>query len=176
MKLFYRFIDRLVFAAGVLIFLQLPNFIDQYTQRMGGYYDAQKENLELYQGIADRYYEGDLKKLTEAFGESNEPAMKETADELEKISSRVKDLEEGLTILENGTFMRQVVYMIFNVDLKLARGTMKAYTPGMPFTSEGLLSGLVGGVIVSLLFNGVVKLVRLPIKKKKEKRAEVSRA
>lgn len=173
MKIFYRFIDRIVFAVGVLIFLQLPNFIDQYTQRMGGYYDAQKENLELYQGIADKYYDGDLKQLTDSFAKSNEPAMKETAEELEKISSRVKELEEGLDILESGTFLRQVVYMVFNIDLKLARGTLKAYTPGMPFTSEGLLSGLIGGVIVSLLFNGIVKLVRIPFKKKKKQKPEV---
>ncbi len=172
MKIFYRFIDRIVFAVGVLVFLQLPNFIDQYTQRLGGYYDSEKEHLELYQGIADKYYEGDLDKLIKSFGNSNQPGMKETAGELENISSKVQEIEHGLDILQNASFLRQVGYMILHVDTKLARGTLKAYTPGMPFTSEGLLSGLIGGVLVSLFFNGIVTLVRLPFSKKKIKKQE----
>jgi len=165
MKIFYRFVDRIVFAVGVLIFLQLPNFIDQYTQRLGGYYDSEKEHLELYQGIADKYYQGDLNKLIDSFKSSNQPGMKETAQELDKISDKVDELEQGVEILQNGTFLRQIGYMIVHVDMKLARGTLKSYTPGMPFTSEGLLSGLIGGVLVSLLFNGIVALIRWPFRK-----------
>lgn len=178
MKILYRFVDRLVFAAGVLIFLQLPHFIDQYTQRLGGFYDAEQQHLASYQDIADRHFNGDMDKLFDAFRKSGTKAMEETADELEKISGGVDELREGVETLENGSFLEQVGYMIMHTNMKIARGTFRAYTPGMPFSKEGVISGLIGGVIVSLLFNGVIRLVRIPIKKLKnnKKAPQVARA
>lgn len=166
MRIFYRFIDRLVFAAGVVIFLQLPNFIDQYTQRLGGFYDAEQQHLESYRDIADKHFNGDMDKLFDAFRKSGTEAMGETADELEKMSGRVDELREGVETLENGSFFDQVGYMLFHTKMDIARGTFRAYTPGMPFSKEGLISGFAGGIIVSLLFNGFVALIRMPFKRK----------
>ena len=47
------------FAAGVLLFMQVPHLIDQYEQRLGGYYQAQVNHLEKYQQIAERQHRGD---------------------------------------------------------------------------------------------------------------------
>ena len=48
MKALRHLLDKIAFAAGVIIFLQLPHFIDQYTQRLGGYHAAQKLQLDIH--------------------------------------------------------------------------------------------------------------------------------
>ena len=169
MKIFYRFVDRLVFAVGVLLFLQLPNFVDHYTQRLGGFYDAERQHMERYREIAERHFDGEMQKLLDAFEDSNVTPMKETGRELERTSERLKELEKGIDILENASFLRKIGYLVVNIDLNIARGTLKAYSPGMPLTKEGLISGLIGGVLISLLFNGLVKVVRIPFRKKRKK-------
>ncbi|MCF8230688.1 MAG: DUF2937 family protein [Bacteroidales bacterium] len=169
MKIFYRFIDRLVFAAGVLLFLQLPNFMDQYTQRLGGFYDSEKQHMERYREIAERHFEGDMQKLLDAFEKSNVEAMEETGKELERTAGRLEELKEGVEIMENASFLRQIGYLVIHIDFDIARGTLKSYTPGMPLTREGLISGLIGGVLLSLLFNGLVAAGRIPFRKKQKK-------
>lgn len=171
MKIFYRFIDRLVFAAGVLLFLQLPNFMDHYTQRLGGFYDAEKQHMERYREIAERHFDGDMEKLLDAFEDSNVTAMEETGQELERSADRLEELKEGVEIMENASFLRQIGYLVIHIDFDIARGTLRSYSPGMPLTKEGLISGLIGGVLISLLFNGLVAVVRIPFRKKQKKLA-----
>ena len=83
MKAVLRFLDRIVFTAGVLLFLQLPNFIDQYTQRFGGYYEAEKQQLESYQDISEKYFDGDMNAMIESFAdEKDNPAIRETGEQI----------------------------------------------------------------------------------------------
>jgi hypothetical protein len=100
MKIIVGFIDRLFFAAGVLVFLQLPHFIDQYTQRFGGFYDAEKAHLEKYQSIADQNFAGDLKALIRQFKSGGSQAIIQTGGAIEKTYVRVSEFEQGLKALE----------------------------------------------------------------------------
>lgn len=154
MKIFTRFLDKLFFAAGVLLFLQLPNFVDHYTQRFGGYYDAKVEQLGAYQNIADKHFDGDLEKMAQNFSEEdNNDAIKETGAEMQKQAKEVDRLSEGKAILENGSLLRKVFYILFKPNMKVLSGTFNNYVPGTPFTTEALFSGLAGGLIFTGLFN-----------------------
>ncbi len=49
-------VDRVLFAVRVLLFMQVPHFVDQYTQSLSGYYQAQANYLDQYQQIAKKQY------------------------------------------------------------------------------------------------------------------------
>lgn len=154
MKILLRFLDRIFFAAGVVLFLQLPNFVDQYTQRYGGYYESQKEQLENYSDIAERYFEGDFDRMISSFAdEKNNPAIRETGRQLEESLVRIEELQEGKQVLEEGTFLQKIGHMVIHPRWKLLSGTWAAYKPGMPFTTDALLSGIAGGMLFGALFS-----------------------
>lgn len=155
-RVIHRFFDRLIFATGVILFLQLPTFVDQYTQRFGGYYDAEKNHLEKYQDIADKFYDGDLDVMIENFSELDNEAIKETGEQLKESKIKKKELSYGMQILENDPFLYRVAYIFIHFDKTLFFGTIHNYVPGMPFTTTAFICGLVGG----LLFSGLFTLIR----------------
>lgn len=173
MKLILRFADRLIFAAGVLLFLQLPNFADQYTQRFGGFYESEKQTLEEYRGLADKYFAGEMDLMIESFSDQkNNGAIREAGKMLANKAERINDLERGLQILEEGNLLERVAYIVLHFNKELFFGTINAYTPGMPFTTAALISGLIGGLIFSLIFSLLRKafLLLLPKKSSSQKK------
>lgn len=165
MKIISGFIDRILFTVGFIVFLQLPHFVDQYTQRLGGYYTSERAHLDKYQSIADENYKGNLNLLVDDFKKSDNPAIVQTADEVKIISNRVKGIRKGLNILEAKEFFPKLVYLSGNMDYSIAGGTMSVFKPGIPFTVEAVISGIFGGVIFSLIYNGVIRIPGMIIKK-----------
>lgn len=165
MKIISGFVDRILFTLGVLVFLQVPNFIDQYTQRLGGYYTSEKTHLEKYQLIAEENYNGDLNRLVEDFKSSSKAAVVQTGREIEKTRLRVFEIRKGLDILEGSEFLPKLIYLAGNMDYGLASGTMSVFRPGIPFTVESVACGIFGGLLFSLIYNGIVRIPGLIIRK-----------
>ena len=159
-------LDRIFFAAGVLIFMQVPNFVDQYTQRLGGFYQAQAEYMRQYQNIADNQHAGDLEALIGEFNSSNRTSVQQTGEAILENRSQVQQLKSDLAVLESNQFLPKVVHLMSNMRYGIARETARVFTPGMPFSIEALVSGLFGGMMFTVLFYGFAKFPRLFIRKK----------
>ncbi len=153
MRILLSLLDRIVFTIGFLLFLQLPNYVDHYTQRMGGYHAADRDTLAEYQQIANDNHAGELSELIEAFASSADAAVVDTGENLRQLRRRVEDMNRGLIILEGGAFPRKLAYLSTNLRSDIALGTARAYVPGLPFTIEALVCGLIGGILATLLFN-----------------------
>jgi len=159
MKIIRGLADRILFAAGVLIFLQLPHFVDQYSQRVGGYRQAVAQHLRAYQGIADDQFGGDMDALISAFESSDNPAVIQTAENIEKTRHDLTRLESALTILEGNQFFRKLLYLVTAMNIDIAKETLKTFKPGIPFSIEAAACGLAGGMLFSGIF---IFLVWLP--------------
>ena len=154
-------LDRILFAAGVLIFMQAPHFVDQYTQRLGGFYQAQAEHLRQYQNIANDQYGGDLEALIGEFDASGRESVKQTAGAIRENQNQVGKLKSDLDVLEHRPFFAKLVHLTSNMRYSIAKETARVFTPGMPFTLEALVCGLIGGILFSILFYGVAKFPKL---------------
>ncbi len=159
-------LDKFFFAAGVLVFLQLPHFIDQYTQRMGGYAASQSEQIKEYQTIADQHYGGDLNLYMERLQQNADPAVAESAKQMAKRINGADDLKQELQVFEQEPLWYQIPYFITHIRLDLAKGTVNNFAPGVPINLWAWGYGLIGGILFSLLFNGVAKAPKL-LKRKK---------
>ena len=168
-------LDRIFFAVGVLIFMQAPHFVDQYTQRLGGFYQAQADHLRQYQNIANDQYGGDLEALINEFNSSSRESVKQTAGTIKKNRQQVGQLQTDLAVLENGQFIPKVVHLVSNIRFNIAKETARVFTPGMPFTIEALLSGLLGGIIFSVLFYSCAKFPKLFARNKVQASQPVAR-
>lgn len=153
MGLLTGLLDRLLFAAGLALFLQIPQFLDHYTQRFGGYRQAVADSVAQYQRMADEHYGGDLDVMTQDFRTDDKPAMREMGDKIFGERRRLKEMELGLTILQYGHLGQKLWYLARHIEMPIAYGVLEAFRPGLPLTPDALLCGLVGGVLATLLFN-----------------------
>ena len=154
-------LDRILFAIGVLLFMQAPHFVDQYTQRLGGFYQAQVEHLRQYQNIADEQFGGDLEALISEFNSSGRESVKQTAGAIQKNKAQIGQLKSDLEVLEGNQFVSKVVHLVSNLHYSVAKETARVFTPGMPFTYEALLCGLLGGILFSVLFYTCAKIPKI---------------
>lgn len=165
MKLIVGFLDRICFTAGVLVFLQLPHFIDQYTQRFGGYYGSEQQHIAEYQANADENFKGSLDKLIQAFKSSNSTAVHRIGKKIEKDAARVRALRADKDILEKGNLLNKLLFLATDLDFEIAKGTMQSFKPGVPFTTDALICAVFGGITFSLVFNFLFWLPKLIVGK-----------
>ncbi|MCX7553698.1 DUF2937 family protein [Marinicella sp. S1101] len=160
-------IDKICFTLGAIVFLQLPHFIEQYTQRMGGYASSQSEQIKEYQETADLHFAGDLEAYIERLQQNADPAVAASAQQISQRVEKTQDIQRELAVFEAEPLWYQVPYFITHMRLDLVNGTAKNFSPGLPINLWAWGYGLVGGVLFSLIFNGFM-LIPKKISKKKQ--------
>ncbi|MBL4661637.1 MAG: DUF2937 family protein [Alcanivoracaceae bacterium] len=165
--IFKHLLDKIFFTLGVIVFLQLPHFIDQYTQRIGGYAESKQQQLNDYQLIADNNFNGNLNLLVSGFMKSGDPAVRQAGNNIKETQFDVKVLSNEISFLEEEELLRKVVFLTTNIRMNIAKGTLGAFQPGIPLNLWSMIYGLIGGILFSLIFNGTAKVPKLLFKKKK---------
>ena len=169
MKIVTGLLDRMLFAAGLILFLQIPQFIDHYTQRYAGYRQALADSVQQYQTSADTHYAGDLQLMIHEFESADAAAMRDMGLKMRRERVRLDQMTSGLVVLRTGSLPAKLVHLARDLDLPLARATLEDYKPGLPLTLHAAICGLVGGVFASLLFN----LLLWPLRKLSNRRPVV---
>ncbi len=162
-------LDKLLLVAAVLLFTQIPHFMDQYTQRIAGHYETEQAYLEKFQTIADDFYHGDLNLMVKDFKASKRGGIIRIAELIEGSMRRVEALQQALQVLRGKDFFRKLGYFATTPDLMIAKGTLTDFQPGMPFSAEAILCGASGGLLSILLFAVSVRLPLFVLRRKRKK-------
>jgi hypothetical protein len=140
--IFNRF--ALFLALVIAIFSsQLPEFAQQYKQRLGGAID------ELNHIIADFEADAAQQGMDRAEGiaslEANEdPFVRGRGVQMREIASRRDRLERQLHDLDTAQPIGELVALGENFDGGVAANVLSDFEPAVPVTSGGLLSALLG--------------------------------
>lgn len=162
MKLLVGLLDRVLFALGLLLALQIPQFLDHYTQRYAGYRDAVADSVAEYQRTADRHYGGNLDGLVTDLREAPGGGVKEIGDKLQRDRDKLAEMDANLLILRGDSLWAKLRHLALDADRSLARGALEDFKPGLPLTTDALICGAIGALLLSALFNALVWLVTLP--------------
>ncbi|MCF6301075.1 MAG: DUF2937 family protein, partial [Proteobacteria bacterium] len=123
MQLLKQLFDKIFFTLGVIVFLQLPHFIDQYTQRIGGYAESKQQQLADYQTIANNNFNGELALLIEGFKNSNELAVRQTGEQISETEIDVQELNTEIKSLEKDGLFDKIVFLSTHLRLDIASST-----------------------------------------------------
>ena len=172
MTFIHGLLQRLLFTFGVMLFMQLPQFIDHYRQQLSGYYLAQQTQLQQFQLIADTNFNGQLDGLIADFNASPAPAVQQVGKQVFTLQQSVAVLAADLSMLTEGSYVNKLTYFMTRVDNKLAENTLSLFTPSIPLSQAALMAGLIGGVTLNLFWLFGLKLLslilsRLPIQMNK---------
>jgi hypothetical protein len=150
-------LDKIFFAVGVMVFLQLPHFIDQYTQRMGGFSESMQQQIREYQSIADEHFNGDVMAYIQRLEQNSDPAVAKSATQVANRLQESSRIQTELQVYEEEPLWYQMPYFFTHLRMELAQGTLRNFAPGLPLNLWAWGYGLLGGVLFSLLFNGTIK-------------------
>jgi len=151
--------DRLLCALGAATFSQVPEFMQQYLQRLGGHLDEARRQLEELQAAAAR--SGlTLEQLTAHTAAAGDPAVARLGAVLKEASTRVEDLAAAEGAIRHASILARPFVFLGHLDPAISRATWGVFKPALPTTLEGLVYSLVGIVV----FLGVYHFgVRRPV-------------
>lgn len=136
----------LAMAIGLLSGLasaQMPEFAQQYRQRLGGAVDELRRVVARFDETArtNGVSRADaLKRLTD----DSSPIVKDQGRLTEEVIARLDRLETQRRQFEAAGSFQRLLYFVRDADPGLARATYLDYEPAWPATQEGLIMGGAG--------------------------------
>lgn len=167
LKLVGDYLRLILFAACVLIGVQVPGFISQYEQRVDAHLVEAKQNLAGFQFTADRYFQGDIKQLIAHYRASSDQVFVQDANSIESISSRVSLLTAEYNALQVAP-LKQALHLAFSGDKSLFIETYDGFSFTVPLSLSALFwGGSVALVLLLLLDSGLFTVRKVVSKKRK---------
>ncbi|GGB32004.1 hypothetical protein GCM10011316_00090 [Roseibium aquae] len=144
---------------------QLPEFSQQYRQRLGGAIDALSQVVAEFErdassfGLTTSEAIDRLGTLPDAFARQRAQTISSTLVRLDRLKAQQIALTSAAPFERIGVFLA-------GMDPELARATAGDYEPAVPITAEGFLSAGLGGLAGLLLGRGCLFLGRLRIRRR----------
>lgn len=139
-------LDRLSMVAGALIGTQIPEFFQQYTQRLSGH------EAELHQQVGKMTEMASLsgKNLDQylaKFMSSSDPDFAAQGVFMKEIVTRWEDFHQALAALTHAPIWSHPYYFFKYLNYPIAKATYQDFQPAINLSFEGLAYASVGIVI-----------------------------
>ena len=152
-------LDRLLCVCGAVAFAQLPEFIQQYRQRLGGHLDEARRHLAEFESVATRA-KLSLPQFIERTSANADTSVAGLGTVMRDTLTRVEELTAAETALRQATLWEKPFVFLAHLDPSVARATWEIYLPAVPTTAEGLAYAVAGMITFLGLYHA---LVRAPI-------------
>lgn len=144
-------LDRVLFACIFISAVQLPEFIQQYSQRLAGHLDEAKYQLIKFQDIADLHYQGNLSQLISQYQLNSDPAIKATGQVVADLMERIALLTNQVHHLFSPDYLAKLYYFFRHFDPEIGQATLHDYQLSIPLEQNALFTGLFVAISLSLL-------------------------
>jgi hypothetical protein len=153
---------RLVlFSFGLLVGMQIPNFVDQYAKRVAAHQIEAEKNFRGFQETADRYFNGDVDALIAHHASSADRVFHDEARTIAELYARVKMWRAEWAALQPN-FAVRVFHVALRANAEIRDETIDAYTYEIPLTPAAIGCGLSVGLILALVVEALgVGMLRL---------------
>jgi len=154
LALINNIIDRCFFTVTFIIGVQLPEFIQQYQQRLTGHLGEAQSQLDQFTIIAQQHFDGSLVAMITSYKDNNEP-------------SSVDYLSSHLAQITQADYLHSVYQFIWHLDQQIASGTAEHFSMAIPLELNAIATGGTLAIGALILKELTVYLVKYPFKKKK---------
>jgi hypothetical protein len=149
-------LDRALCVIGAVIFSQVPEFMQQYLQRLGGHLDEARRQLAQFENTATQ--SGlTLDRFIAQTTANAEPAVARLGGVMTETAARVETLAAAQAALEHATLWSRPFVFLARIDLPIARATWGIFKPGVPTTLEGAVYALAGMLVLLAVYHFGIK-------------------
>jgi hypothetical protein len=157
------YLRLVLFALGLLIGIQAPAFVDQYSKRVSAHYIEATKNFAGFQRSANEYFGGSIEALIAHHESSSDAVFKDEAKNVAAIYARLKKLALELDAM-NRPLASRIFHVVFHPDEEILNETVAAYSYTVPLNLEavscGLITALLLAVVIESLLIGALRVAR----------------
>lgn len=166
MSKIHHYISMLVFAAALMLGVQLPNFVDQYIKRLEAHLKEAQIQFDEFSKIAKLSPGGSMEALIKKHENSLDPTFRAEAEPLRNNLLRKQYYEKEIEAMR-GSFWSQSWHVLTSADKEIFKDTYSSYTANVPLNMNAAMSGLVFGLVASLVLEFFWSVVFQPFTRKK---------
>ena len=160
-------IDRCFFTITFILGVQLPEFIQQYQQRLSGHLNESKLQLAQFETIAQQHFDGSLITMISRYKSNSEASIVNTGELIERLTHRVQYLTDHLEQITSTDYLNQIYLFVRHLDQQIAIATTEQFSMAIPVELHAIATGAtlaIGALIVKELTYTAVKY---PFRQKK---------
>ena len=151
-------LDRLCIVAGAFIGSQIPQFMQQYTQRLAGHVEALQKLIDQMRQIAS-FSNKTLEQYIEKFKESSDLDFSRQGDFMQGIVTRWQELHQALNHLTQSSIWLHPYYFLKDLQPDIAHSTLASFQPGLSLTIEGLCYAGIGMILGWIFYQTLSQLI-----------------
>ncbi|HZF47304.1 MAG TPA: DUF2937 family protein [Polyangiaceae bacterium] len=152
-------IDRLLCVLGAVSFTQVPEFIQQYLQRLGGHLDEARRQVEGFTKVA-ALSQLTARELIERTAQNPDEAVARLSSVMREAIERVEHLTAAEAAIRDASAWTRPFVFLAHMDPAIAGATWDVYRPAVPTTLEGVVYAGFGILVLWGLYYG---LLRYPV-------------
>ena len=149
------YLRMVIFAAGILLGIQIPSFVEQYAQRVHAHLQEAQSIFAEFQKTADRFFDGSIEKLIHHYQTANDAVFNADALTIERIYDRLAHLRAEHAALDRPLAFR-IFHVLFNADRVLLHESITHFTYTVPLQPQAIGCGLILGVAACLILDGIM--------------------
>jgi hypothetical protein len=143
-------LDRLCVVAGAFVGSQIPEFFQQYTQRLSGHVSELHRLLNQMRQVAS-YSNKTLEQYIHKFISSSDPDFVHQGEFMQGMVSRFDELNQALNYLMQSSMWLKPYVFAKGIQYDIAHATLSSFQPGINLNVEGFCYA-VGGILVGWVF------------------------
>lgn len=149
-------LDRALCVIGTVIFSQVPEFMQQYLQRLGGHLDeARRQLLQFQQAAAQSGLT--LDRLINQTSTNADPAVAKLGGVMTEAITRVETLEAAQAAMQQASLWSRPFVFLRHSDSDIVHATWAIFKPAVPTTVEGLVYALCGMLVLLSIYHLGIK-------------------
>lgn len=150
-KLLVTLIDRCLFTLFFIAGVQVPEFMQQYMQRLSGHLHEANFQLNQFQAIADNQFQGDLLALVARYRSNSDDVFQQTGNVIEDLLVRIDTFNHSLVNLQQTEYLNRLYYFVSEMDIQLAGATLEHYQLAIPLEIHAITTGAAFAICLLLL-------------------------
>ena len=151
---FGSLLDRLCVVAGAFVGSQIPEFMQQYTQRLSGHVDELHRLLNQMRQVA-AYSNKSLEQYIDKFVSNSDPDFTHQGEFMQGMLSRWEELHQALFHITNSSLWARPYVFLKEFQYDIAHSTINSFQPGINLSVEGLCYAG-GGILIGWAFYQVM--------------------
>ena len=152
------YLRLVLFAAGLLIGVQVPGFINDYAKRVEAHLIEAQTGLRGFQGTAEQFFKGDIQALVAHYRASEDPVFRSDADSLSTLLNRQIALDKQFQAMQGPWYIR-FLQVVLAADPDIRKETWNGYSYQILLTPEAMIWGMSGAILLSFGIECVFRLI-----------------
>lgn len=166
LRLINNIIDRCFFTITFILGVQLPEFMQQYQQRLGGHLAEAQSQLSQFEVIAQQHFNGSMVTMIARYKENTEASIISTGELIEHLSLRVDYLANHLAQISQTNYFNSLYQLVWHVDQQIASGTAENFSMAIPLELNAIATGATLAIGSLLMKEFIVFVIKRPFKTK----------